>query len=88
MNSIFKSYLKKFVLVFFDNILIFSNNKEIQQIHLVTVLKDLKENQLFVKESKYAFGLREIEYLGHIISDKGVVIDPAKMAAMMSWQSS
>jgi Reverse transcriptase (RNA-dependent DNA polymerase)/Retroviral aspartyl protease/Retrotransposon gag protein len=85
MNSIFKPYLRKFILVFFDDILVYSASKELHHTHLGIVLQILKENHLYAKMSKCSFGLRELEYLGHIISDRGVATDPAKVEAMLNW---
>lgn len=72
MNSIFQKYLRKFVLVFFDDILIYSKNWIDHIEHLKQVFAILKEHQFQVKAFKFAFGETSIEYLGHVISDKGV----------------
>lgn len=85
MNTIFKPHLRKFILVFFDDILIYSKNWADHLVHLETALKLLRHNQLFVKKSKCAFGQTSLEYLGHIISDKGVSADPIKLVAMQRW---
>ena len=68
MNHIFKPYLRKFVLVFFDDILVFSKSLEDHIVHLRVVLFVLLSNQLYAKKSKYVFGYGEVEYLGHLIS--------------------
>jgi RNase H-like domain found in reverse transcriptase/Reverse transcriptase (RNA-dependent DNA polymerase) len=73
------------VIVFFDDILVYSKCLDTHEVHLNQVLQILSENQLFVKESKCAFGVNEIEYLGHIISRNGVATDPQKVAAMLKW---
>ena len=83
MNAIFARFIRKFVLVFMDDILIFSEDLEQHQQHLQEVLSVLREHQLFAKLSKCSFAQQELEYLGHIIFDKGVSIDPAKTAAML-----
>ena len=67
MNSIFKPYLKQFVLVFFDDILVYSIDWETHLSHLQLVFEVLLENQLYVKLAKCDFGATRIEYLGHVI---------------------
>ena len=85
MNEIFRSQLRKFVLVFFDDILI--NNKLVADhvLHLTTVLNVLKDHQLYAKASKCVFGAKEVEYLGYVISHEGVKADPLKISAMINW---
>ncbi|KAH9735939.1 hypothetical protein KPL71_017914 [Citrus sinensis] len=85
MNEIFKPFLRKFVLVFFDDILIYSSDWKEHLEHLELVFGVLSQNQLFVKKSKCAFGKKKIEYLGHVISDEGVATDPAKIQNMLQW---
>jgi hypothetical protein len=85
MNSIFKPFLRKVVLVFFDDILIYSKSWEDHVQHVDKVLQLLKEQQLYAKPSKCFFGLKEVEYLGHIVSHEGVKVDPNKIRAMMDW---
>jgi hypothetical protein len=85
MNSIFKPFLRKFVLVFFDDILIYSKSWEDHVRHVDKVLQLLKEKQLYAKPSKCFFGVKEVEYLGHIVSHEGVKVDPNKIKAMMDW---
>jgi hypothetical protein len=72
MNKIFKPFLCNFVLVFFDDILIYSKTWESHIEHVDKSLQLLRDNQLFVKHSKCAFGAHEVEYLGHIVSQEGV----------------
>jgi hypothetical protein len=83
MNELFHPYLHKHVLVFFDDILVYSKTWEEHMKHLGQVLSLLEENKFYAKMSKCAFGKEEIEYLGHIISKKGVKIDPKKIRAIM-----
>ncbi|XP_073357959.1 uncharacterized protein [Aegilops tauschii subsp. strangulata] len=85
MNFAFAGANRKYVLVFMDDILVFNGTLEEHIDHLQSVFDILKENQLFVKESKCAFAQQSLEYLGHIISDKGVSTDPAKIEAMLNW---
>ena len=82
MNAIFRPYLRKFVLVFFDDILVFSSNFSNHLSHLKIVLEVL---QLYAKQSKCMFGYAEVEYLGHIISGEGVKVDPKKTLAIQQW---
>jgi hypothetical protein len=85
MNSIFKPFLRKFVLVSFDDILIYSKSWEGHLQHVDKVLQLLKEQQLYAKPSKCFFGVKEVEYLGHIVSHEGVKVDPNNIKAMMDW---
>ena len=83
MNSIFRPYLRKFVLVFFYDILVYSQSLDAHLSHLRTILEVLLSHQLFAKQSKFVFGCSEVEYLGHIISGEGVKADPKKISAMV-----
>lgn len=85
MNELFRPFLRKFILVFFDDILIYSQNWEDHLTHLTTVLSILKGNQLYAKRSKCAFGELAIEYLGHVVSSEGVVVDQSKVEAVLNW---
>ena len=87
MNDVFRPYLRRFVLVFFDDILVFSLTLELHLQHLRTVLELLLQHQLYAKRSKCVFGCPEVEYLGHIISGQGVITDPRKTTAMVAWPS-
>jgi hypothetical protein len=85
INDILEPLLRKFVLVFFDNILVYSSSYEAHINHLEKVLETLKINQLFPKKSKCTFGEPQVEYLGHIILVDGVATDPKKMEAVQKW---
>jgi hypothetical protein len=85
MNEILESFLRKFVLVFLDDILVYSPSLELHVVHLRQVLDKLRRHQLYVKRSKCSFAQSKLEYLGHIISEEGVATDPEKTAAMLKW---
>ena len=73
------------MLVFFDDILVFSSDLAAHLVHLRQVLTVLLDNHLFAKRSKCVFGCLEVEYLGHLISGQGVRTDPKKIEAMVNW---
>jgi hypothetical protein len=85
MNSILSPCLRKFALVFMDDILIYSPNLRDHARHLAAVLQLLSDNQFYVKPSKCSFAQLELEYLGHIVSGSGVATDPRKTRAMQEW---
>lgn len=85
MNQIFKPYLRKFILVFFDDILVYSPSFQQHLEHLRTTLRVLRFNQLFIKKSKCDFAQQQVEYLGHVISSAGVSIDSKKVVFMTAW---
>jgi hypothetical protein len=87
MNKVFMKYLDKFVVVFIDDILIFSKNEEEHDEHLRLVLQKLRANQLYAKISKCEFWLIEVSFLGHIISEGGVSVDPSKVKSVLSWDT-
>lgn len=85
MNDIFRPYLRKFILVFFDDILVYSSSWDLHLKHLRVVFETLAKHTLFVKMSKCAFGRTQVEYLGHIVSKSGVSADPTKLEAIANW---
>jgi hypothetical protein len=87
MNKVFMEYLNKFVVVFIDDILIIPMNEEEHDEHLCLVLQKLRENQLYVKLSKCEFWLKEVSFLGHIISEGGISMDPSKVKDVLSWNT-
>jgi len=82
MNDVLRPFLRRFVLVFFDDILIYSETWTDHLRHLRAVLSMLRQHQLFVKSAKCAFGVASVAYLGHIISEAGVSMDPSKVQAI------
>jgi hypothetical protein len=87
MNSVFMPELDKFVVVFIDDILIYSKNEEEHARHLRMVLTHLREHQLYAKFSKCMFWLEEIQFLGHVLCAKGIAVDPSKVKDILEWKS-
>jgi len=85
MNDLFRPFLRKFVLVFFDDILVYSPDVESHIQHLESVLELLRQHQFYANLKKCSFGQTKVSYLGHIISKDGVAADPAKIATMVNW---
>ncbi|GJR47130.1 putative reverse transcriptase domain-containing protein [Tanacetum coccineum] len=85
MNRVCKPYLDKFVIVFIDDILIYSKNKEEHGKHLKTILNLLRSEKLYAKFSKCDFWLDSVQFLGHVIDSSGVHVDPAKIEAIKNW---
>ena len=85
MNQIFTEYLDKFIIVFIDDILIYSKNREEHEKHLRVTLQLLKEHKLYAKFSKCDFWLDKVHFLGHVVSKEGVSIDPIKIEAVSKW---
>jgi len=86
MNRIFRPFLDKFVVVFIDDILIYSRTREDHARHLRTVLSILTEKQLYVKFSKCEFWMTTVQFLGHMISTQGISLDPSKVEAVLRWE--
>nr|AAV43998.1 hypothetical protein [Oryza sativa Japonica Group] len=86
MNKVFMEYLDKFVVVFIDDILIYSRTKEEHQEHLRLALEKLREHQLYAKFSKCEFWLSEVKFLGHVISAGGVAVDPSNVESVTNWK--
>nr|GEY63813.1 hypothetical protein [Tanacetum cinerariifolium] len=85
MNRVCKPYLDKFVIVFIDDILIYSKNKEEHGEHLKTILNLLRSKKLYAKFTKCDFWLNSVQFLAHVIDSNGVYVDPAKIEAIKNW---
>ncbi|KAJ8752343.1 hypothetical protein K2173_003979 [Erythroxylum novogranatense] len=85
MNRVFKEFLDQFVMVFIDDILVYSKSEEEHEEHLRIVLQTLRDRELYAKFSKCEFSLHEVTFLGHVISQDGVHVDPRKVEAVMNW---
>ena len=87
MNRVCKPYLDKFVIVFIDDILIYSRNENEHAIHLRTIMELLRRERLYAKFSKCDFWIRTVQFLGHIVNSQGIHVDPAKIEAVKDWAS-
>ncbi|GJT04932.1 putative reverse transcriptase domain-containing protein [Tanacetum coccineum] len=87
MNRVCKPYLDKFVIVFIDDILVYSKNKQEHKEHLKLILELLKKEELYAKFSKCEFWIPKVQFLGHVIDSKGIHVDPAKIEAIKDWAS-
>ena len=85
MNRVFKPYLDYFVVVFIDDILIYSHSREEHEQHLRIVLQTLKDSQLYAKFSKCEFWLSSVAFLGHVVSVEDIQVDPKKIEAVQNW---
>lgn len=86
MNRVFKDFMDKFVIVFIDDILVYSRSQEEHVDHLRVVLQILREKQLYAKFSKCEFWLDSVVFLGHVISGNGIQVDPKKIEAVVNWK--
>jgi len=86
MNRMLHEYLDDFVVVFLDDILIYSKSEEEHERHLRLVLDALRKNQFYAKLKKCAFWLFEVAFLGHVINQHGILVDPKNVASVVSWQ--
>jgi hypothetical protein len=87
MNKVFMEYLDKFVMVFIDDILLYSRNEEEHGNHLHLVLQKLRDHRLYAKWSKCEFWLKQVAFLGHIISKGGIAVDTRKIEDVLSWNA-
>ncbi len=85
MNRVFREYLDKFVVVFIDDILVYSKSTEEHEQHLRVVLQTLRQEKLYAKFSKCQFWLESVAFLGHIVSKDGFMEDLAKIEAVTNW---
>ena len=86
MNRVFRPYLDHFVVVFIDDILVYSKNEEENEHHLRIVLQTLREKKLYAKLSKCDFWIKEVFFLSHIIFAEGIKVDPTTIEAIMNWK--
>ena len=86
MNRVFRPYVDKFVVVFIDDILVYSKDAQEHEQHLKIVLQTLREKKLYAKLSKCDFWLKEVSFLGHIVSTEGIIVDPTKIEAIVNWK--
>jgi hypothetical protein len=85
MNKVFMEYLDKYFMVFINDILVYSKNEEEHQEHLCLVLQKLRDHRLYAKLSKCEFWLKQVTFLGHMISKGGIYVDPSKILDVLSW---
>ena len=86
MNRVFRPFLDRFFMVFIDNILVYSKDREDHDTHLWVVLETLRKEQLYGKLSKCEFWLKEVSFLGHIVSKEGIRVDPRKIEVILEWK--
>jgi hypothetical protein len=86
MNKVFMEYRDKFMVVFIDDILVYSRNEEEHEKHLKLVLQKLRDNQLYAKFSNCEFWLKEVSFLAHVITGRGIAVDPGKVRDVLNWE--
>jgi hypothetical protein len=86
MNSVFMPELDRIVMVFIDDILVYSKSTEEHEEHLRVMLQGLRDHQLYAKFSKFEFWINEVPFLGHVISLEGITIDPDKVRDVLNWK--
>jgi hypothetical protein len=87
MNKVFMEYLDKFVMVFIDDILVYSRSEEEHEEHLRLALQKLRENRLYAKFSKCKFWMKQVAFLEHVISKGGISVNPSKVQDLLSWNA-
>jgi hypothetical protein len=87
MNKVFMEYLDKFVVVFIDDILVYSRMEEDHEGHLRLVLQKLRDHKLYAKRSKCEFWLKQVAFLAHVVSKGGISMDPSKVQDVLSWKA-
>ncbi|KAA3465236.1 RNA-directed DNA polymerase-like protein [Gossypium australe] len=85
-NRVFQPYLDRCVMVFIDDILVYSKSEEEHDAHLRIILQILREKQLYAKFSKCEFWLKEVTFLGHVVLAEGIRVDPRKIEAVLDWK--
>ena len=87
MNSVFHEYLDKFVVIYIDDILVYSKTEDEHAEHLRLILTKLREHRLYAKFSKCEFWLKELIFLGHVVSAQGVAVVPDKIQSILDWET-
>jgi hypothetical protein len=87
MNKVFIEYLDKFVIVFIDDILVYSRSEEEHEENLRLALQKLQEHRLYAKLGKCEFWMKQVAFLGHVISKGGIFVDPSKVQDVLSWNA-
>ena len=86
MNRVYRPYVDQFVVVSIDDVLVYSKDWEDHDTHLRVVLETLRKERLYAKLSKCEFWLREVSFLGHIVSEEGIQVDPKKVEVIIEWK--
>jgi hypothetical protein len=87
MNKVFMEYLDKFIMVFINDILVYTSGEEEHKEHLRLALQKLQEHRLYAKLSNCEFWMKEVAFLGHVISKGGIYVDPSKVQDVLSWNA-